>query len=238
MVFLLFVISVIITLYINNTANTKAKLKESFLKWENGEVSSEQEGSKIIKRLNKYLSKHSDIRNDEIYDICDSFKIFEKKNLRIVQYSENLLFYGSSGKASYQIAMLDNHVKTIINNGTINIEDIRQVDENTYYLYGKNYQFSNLAGIIILRLSIHNNELELIKNVVSKDNLPSEYSLDFDHATTDGPYDLVDTVYYKNSNSFYFKDITEDGSHITFTIGDIEHNFALDNDGLYHYQGN
>lgn len=237
-VFLLFVISITISLYINNSANNKSKLKESFLKWENGEVSSEQEKLNIINRLNKYLYKHSDISNEEIYDICDSFKIFEKNKLRILQYSENILFYGSSAKSSFQIAMYDNNVKTIINNGTIYINEVRQVDDSTYYIYGSNYQFSNLAGVIILHLYIQNNEIELTKNVISKDNLPSEFSFELANASSAGPYDYVETLYYKNANSFYFNDISEDGSHITCTIGDIEHYFILENDGLYHYQAN
>lgn len=237
-VFLLFVISITISLYINNSANNKSKLKESFLKWENGEVSSEQEKLNIINRLNKYLYKHSDISNEEIYDICDSFKIFEKNKLRILQYSENILFYGSSAKSSFQIAMYDNNVKTIINNGTIYINEVRQVDDRTYYIYGSNYQFSNLAGVIILRLYIQNNVIELTKNVISKDNLPSEFSFELANASSAGPYDYVETLYYKNANSFYFNDISEDGSHITCTIGDIEHYFILENDGLYHYQAN
>ncbi len=237
-VFLLFVISITISLYINNSANNKSKLKESFLKWENGEVSSEQEKLNIINRLNKYLYKHSDISNEEIYDICDSFKIFEKNKLRILQYSENILFYGSSAKSSFQIAMYDNNVKTIINNGTIYINEVRQVDDSTYYIYGSNYQFSNLAGVIILRLYIQNNVIELTKNVISKDNLPSEFSFELANASSAGPYDYVETLYYKNANSFYFNDISEDGSHITCTIGDIEHYFILENDGLYHYQAN
>lgn len=237
-VFLLLVISITISLYINNSANNKSKLKESFLKWENGEVSSEQEKLNIINRLNKYLYKHSDISNEEIYDICDSFKIFEKNKLRILQYSENILFYGSSAKSSFQIAMYDNNVKTIINNGTIYINEVRQVDDRTYYIYGSNYQFSNLAGVIILRLYIQNNVIELTKNVISKDNLPSEFSFELANASSAGPYDYVETLYYKNANSFYFNDISEDGSHITCTIGDIEHYFILENDGLYHYQAN
>lgn len=237
-VFLLLVISITISLYINNSANNKSKLKESFLKWENGEVSSEQEKLNIINRLNKYLYKHSDISNEEIYDICDSFKIFEKNKLRILQYSENILFYGSSAKSSFQIAMYDNNVKTIINNGTIYINEVRQVDDSTYYIYGSNYQFSNLAGVIILRLYIQNNVIELTKNVISKDNLPSEFSFELANASSAGPYDYVETLYYKNANSFYFNDISEDGSHITCTIGDIEHYFILENDGLYHYQAN
>ena len=237
-VFLLLVISITISLYINNSANNKSKLKESFLKWENGEVSSEQEKLNIINRLNKYLYKHSDISNEEIYDICDSFKFFEKNKLRILQYSENILFYGSSAKSSFQIAMYDNNVKTIINNGTIYINEVRQVDDSTYYIYGSNYQFSNLAGVIILHLYIQNNEIELTKNVISKDNLPSEFSFELANASSAGPYDYVETLYYKNANSFYFNDISEDGSHITCTIGDIEHYFILENDGLYHYQAN
>lgn len=237
-VFLLLVISITISLYINNSANNKSKLKESFLKWENGKVSSEQEKLNIINRLNKYLYKHSDISNEEIYDICDSFKIFEKNKLRILQYSENILFYGSSAKSSFQIAMYDNNVKTIINNGTIYINEVRQVDDRTYYIYGSNYQFSNLAGVIILRLYIQNNVIELTKNVISKDNLPSEFSFELANASSAGPYDYVETLYYKNANSFYFNDISEDGSHITCTIGDIEHYFILENDGLYHYQAN
>lgn len=205
---------------------------------ENGKVSSEQEKLNIINRLNKYLYKHSDISNEEIYDICDSFKIFEKNKLRILQYSENILFYGSSAKSSFQIAMYDNNVKTIINNGTIYINEVRQVDDRTYYIYGSNYQFSNLAGVIILRLYIQNNVIELTKNVISKDNLPSEFSFELANASSAGPYDYVETLYYKNANSFYFNDISEDGSHITCTIGDIEHYFILENDGLYHYQAN
>lgn len=222
-------------LYIHTTSNTKAKLKESFFKWENGEVSSEQ-GSKIIKRLNTYLSKHTDIRNDEIYDICNSFKIFETNNLKIIQYNENILYYGSSAKSSYQIALIDNNVKTIIDHGSIYIDEIRQVEDNTYYIYGSNYQLSNLAGIIILRLSIQNSEIVLTKNIISKDNLPPEFSFEFENATSTAPFDCIDTLYYKDSNSFYFQDISKDGSHITCRIGDIEHNFILGNDGLYHYQ--
>lgn len=238
LILLLLVFSVIISIYINTSTNNKSKLKKSFLKWDNGEVSSEQDGPKIIKHLNKYLTKHPNISNDEIYEICDSFKILEKNKLRIIQYSENILFYGSSAKSSYQIAMYDNNVKTIINNGTIFIDEIRQVDDSTYYIYGRNYQCSNLAGVIILRLSIQNNEIEITKNVISKDNLPSEYSFEFDKAISAGTYDYVDTLYYKNANSFYIKYISEDASHITFTIDEIEHDFILANDGLYHYQAN
>ena len=234
----LFLLCISIIVFFKCTTYDKDKLKESFLEWENGEISSEHEKSKIINRLNNYLSKYSDISNEEILDICDSFKIIEKNNLCIIQYIENTLFYGASAKASYQIAMYDSNVKTIINNGTIYIDEIRQTEDNTYYIYGSNYQFSNIAGIIALRLSIQNNKIEITKNVISKDNLPAEYSFEFGNSTTTGPYDFVETLYYKDTASFYIKDISEDGTLISFTLGDLEHRFNLENDGFYHFQEN
>lgn len=196
-------------------------LNKSFSEWDSGRVDVSK-GFEIMKSLEDYIANNPDYKDEDILELSPFLKIYKKEKIKIIEYIENPVYYGSSGKGSYHIVLYENGNKIIESNGSIIINDIISIDDNTYYIYVTDYKFSNITGINIYEIVINNNIVEF-ESILSTD------------IAIDGFVIIADSLYYDNAHINYHNINCDE---VFIQINDKYYELKMNNDGNYKLIGN
>lgn len=150
-------------------------------------------------------------------DLCPGLKIYERDKLKIIEYLENLEYYGSSARGSYHIAIYRDLGEVVDNNGSILINEVLKIDDSTYNVYATDYKFSNITGINIFKINISDGKINY-HSIISGDIDISEFK-------------LIDSLYYSNEH-IYYNDI--ENNEVIIQVGDKKYKLVFKDDNLYH----
>lgn len=158
---------IISILLINKNQEKEYDYKSIFMRWEKGEIEG-SEGIKIMNSFKEYLIINPELSNEDILKLSYLFKVYEKDKFRIIEYTENPEYYGSSAKGSYHIVTYDGRAEIMDIDGSIWINEIIKLNENLYYIYLTDYKFSNITGINIFSITINEKSIEY-KPIIAKE---------------------------------------------------------------------
>jgi hypothetical protein len=221
--FLCIILALVIFAVYNNQDERKDLLSK-FERWDMGQLE-DAEGIKIMDSFKDYLIRHPEISTKDILNFSSFMKVYEKDNLRMIEYIENPLIYGSSARGSYHIVIYNDKVKMIDSNGSTIINEIVKVNEKLYHIYATDYRTTNITGINIYDISINENGIEY-KPVISMDDLLFGFK-----------YDDISHALYFDGGHIYYQEIKNNGNEVILRVDDMNYTlFYNEEDGLYHME--
>jgi len=204
----------------NSKQGQDTNIQTLFNRWDNGEVE-DLEKLKIIEGLMDFVNENPHVSNEDIQALSINISIFEIEDFRLIEYIENSVFYGSSGRESYHFVVYDNQSKMISSKGSILIDEIIKRDENFYFVFATDYRMSNITGIQIFNIEI--DDRTIIRNhIINKDTLPEKFV-----------YDDVSNILYYDNGHIYLKEIRDKGNEVLVTVGNTDFLMRLGENDLY-----
>lgn len=212
---ILVILSILLTMACSNqTQSNYYELKSLFQKWDEGKIG-EYEKINIIHDLYDFLSKNPKFSSEEIKALSPFISVFQIDSLRIIEYIENPEYYGSSGRESFHLTLVNGKTNMLNNRGSMRIVEIRKTGEHLYTLFATDYKVSNVTGIKILKLEVDDDD-------VRKSSLIKQ-----EHLLENFYYDVTSEVLYYNNGHIFFKEISDNGDTVVISIENSEYIMSL-----------
>ena len=207
-----------------NKINSWDDISKVFKVYDSGKMT-KQEGKDFIDIFVSYLNKNPMTTSEDIMELTPFMKVFNVSTYRIIEFSENPDYYGTSGSNSYQILVNDEAAQLIAFSNANNIDDYTYRIESCYLVdnniivFGYNYVVTNISGIFVAKINLDN---YITENAIG--NIDSE---DFYYY-----YDDL-SLYYKGEY-LYFSNIDKTSFILSLLNSDNDSKFIFNyNNGYY-----